>query len=432
MKGRKIWCLVAIAVVILFFGIHPCPCADILSADHLYPAFTSFFTAAKNPAAERAAGLVFINPQEPSPTAQDMGKWAQKILLSGMLAGEFRWQRTAPAVSSAPVVTTDLYLRMLDLAFESSFADWLEATAVLISEYIGDDLNPGDEKITLDEVHVDIRIPQTPIYFVLGKRTQAFGLFENYLVTDPLTQDAYETKKVGFTGGLKGPLDFDVSLSVYKGDEQMSHLFESGLFDAETIQRDSVSSLKTDSLILAASFSPVKDSLTLFGACLSEPGSSKRNRTVTLGFSFVLPSFQGLIWEGEYMKALSRELYAASSRAYKEGALSLTAAYRFVIRKRKHKGSTYRARKSQIRAHPIEIAARYEFFDDDSLATDRQVWTTRSRWSVGGRYTLFESGSTFFYVMGEYRNSRFRVPSALRETRPESQDEIYLRLGVDF
>jgi hypothetical protein len=431
LKRRKAECRAA-AVAMLFF------CFPLYSqADSPRPSYLSrlplFFPAPwDNAAPKKALSFALTNPQDPSSTAQDMEKGIQKILLSGMLAGEFRWQRTAPAAGIAPVETTDLYLRMLDLAFESSFADWLESTAVLISEYIGDYLNPGDEKITLDEVHVDIRIPKTPVYFVLGKRTQAFGLFENYLVTDPLTQDAYETKKVGCTGGLKGPLDSDLSATVYKGDEQMSHLFESGLFDAETIKRNPVSIRKADSLILAASFSPVKDSLMLFGAYLNEPGSNKRNQTATFGFSFVLPSFQGLIWEGEYMKALSRELYAASGRAYKESALSLTAAYRFVLRERKHKGTNYRARKSQIRSHPIEIAARYEFFDDDSLTAERQVWSTRTRWGIGGRYTMFEKSSTLFYVMGEYRNSRFRVPPPLRETRPETQDEIYLRLGVDF
>jgi hypothetical protein len=133
------------------------------------------------------------------------------------------------------------------------------------------------------------------------------------------------------------------------------------------------------------------------------------------------------------MKALRRELYELASRPYKEGGFSLTAAYRFVLKERRHRGNAnYKARKSQIRSHPIEIAARYEIFDDDSMALDFQAWTAKTRWSLGGRYTVYGKNNVYLYAMGEYRHSAFRVPLALQDPRPDTQDEFYVRVGVDF
>src|SRR5512138_1239487 len=131
-------------------------------------------------------------------------KWFDRISLSGFLAGDARWRRAGdtPAVST----TTDLYLRAFELGVEADIDDWLSATAVINSEYVGDTLlhgDAGDSIVLVDEAHLDINVPRTPFYFVIGKRIQPFGLFESYLVTDLLVQDAYETKVVGITAGLK-------------------------------------------------------------------------------------------------------------------------------------------------------------------------------------------------------------------------------------
>jgi hypothetical protein len=419
MKRGKTGSSTVAAVGLLALTVHLCPCAYGLPSVIFPPAFFSFLD----------------RPQEKAPESPESEGPAQKITFSGMFAGDLRWLKSGPAPPpGAGIVSSDFYIRMVDLAFEASYSEWLAATAVLTSEFLGDYLNPGDEKVNLDEVHLDILIPRTPLYIIMGKRTQPFGLFENYLLTDPLSQDAYETKKVGLTIGLKGLLDADLALTLYKGDEQMSHLFESGLFDATVIQRNPVSApRRVGSYILSASVSPLKDRLTLFGAYLSEPGGSARNTTLNLGFSLAVPAFRNLIWEGEYMKALSRELYDQASRAYRESAFSMTVAYRFVLKARSHRGNAnYRSRKSQIRSHPIEIAARYELFDDDSLSAEFRIWTARTRWSLGGRYTFYGKDNISLYAMGEYRRSGFRVPAASQEAGSKIQDELYLRLGVDF
>jgi hypothetical protein len=89
LKRRKAECRAA-AVAMLFF------CFPLYSqADSPRPSYLSrlplFFPAPwDNAAPKKALSFALTNPQDPSSTAQDMEKGIQKILLSGMLAGEFR------------------------------------------------------------------------------------------------------------------------------------------------------------------------------------------------------------------------------------------------------------------------------------------------------------------------------------------------------
>ena len=125
------------------------------------------------------------------------------------------------------------------------------------------------------------------MYGVLGFRTQPFGAFFPRLVTDPVTQDAYEVKKVGATLGWKpGPWDLDLSATAYRGEEQMAHLFVSGLFDSASVVRSTDAGLRAEaddvgSWILAATLSPLKD-LVAGAAFVSEPGDGRRNQTLAL------------------------------------------------------------------------------------------------------------------------------------------------------
>jgi len=119
--------------------------------------------------------------------------WLSKVKISGTLDCDFRWMNYNSIYKIYSATTSDLYLRLFDLGIEAPLLDWATATAVLNSEWIGDYLNQGDEKIAADEVHFDLQDADFPFYLIFGKRTQPFGLFENYLITDPLTQDAYET-----------------------------------------------------------------------------------------------------------------------------------------------------------------------------------------------------------------------------------------------
>jgi hypothetical protein len=368
--------------------------------------------------------------QETGPAASS---WAEKIKLSGAFKGDFRWRQYADFLNRLSAPATDLYIRELDLGIQTDVVQGFSATLVLNSEWLGDDLNQGDEKATVDEAHIDLGLPHLPFYLVLGKRSQAVGLFENYLITDPLTMDLYETKKVGITAGVTGPLETDVSLTFYKGAGQLDHMLGSGLIDPERVLKNPLMNDRVSSWILAGSVTPWKHVLNVFGALFSEPGTSRRNMGLNMGFNFSLPGHPNLKVDAEFMKALSREPYAGSDQEFKENTLSVTATYSFVLRTRRFRGTgNYAGRRATARAFPFTASLRYEHFDDGGLTAALDAWTIRERASLGGRYTFFETGSALGYFQLEYRINTFRVPPQLAGQMTDSQNEVYLRLGFLF
>lgn len=138
------------------------------------------------------------------------------------------------------------------------------------------------------------------------------------------------------------------------------------------------------------------------------------------------------------MMALGRELYLISgvpaSEEFKESVLSVGAAYEFVLREREViGGALFAERKAHIVAEPLEVAVRYELFDDDGLAEAAQGWSVENRMSAGARYAFYsdpESGLAAF-VGAEYRYTDYAVEPAL-PNRAEEQNEVLVRLGLSF
>jgi hypothetical protein len=379
-----------------------------------------------------ATAVVSSALQNASGGTPEISKWFEKIRLSGSLAGEGRWRKTGDEASSGSSIATDLYLRMFEIGVEADFADWASATVLLNSEWIGDSLHGGDGAVVVDEAHLDISVPRLPFYFVLGKRTQPFGLFEAHFVTDPLTQDAYETQTVGLSAGLKAPLATDLSLTFYKGRVQSDHLSASGLYDSAAAPIPAVAVARVDSWILSGISTPVRDIWTVFAAYSSEPGAGRRMTTLGLGSNLVIPGLRNLQIDAEYMRALRREDVPGLGRSFRETAVSVTASYQFILRQRTLRGGgNYRARKSYRMSHPAEIALRLEAFDDGSRASALGSWSVKSRAGLGGRYTFFEKGSFLAALELEVRKQAVRVSPAFEGTAPATH-EVYLRLGLDF
>lgn len=357
-------------------------------------------------------------------------KSSDMISLSGFLAGDARWLRTG--VGPAAVTTTDLYLRAFELGVEADVVDWASATVVLNSEWIGDPLNGGDAGLVVDEAHIDIAVPRTPLYFVLGKRTQPFGLFETHFVTDPLVQDAYETQAVGLTTGIKGPRSTDLSVTVYKGRIQSDHLARSGLFGADASAFPQVAVNRVGSWILSGTSSPAGEAWTVFAALVSEPGAGRRMTSFSAGSNLIVPGLKNLQLDAEYVRALRREDIPGLGRSFREAALSVTASYQSVTRKRAMMGGgNYRARKSHRLAHPAEVAVRFEAFDDGSRAAVLGSWSVKNRVSLGGRYTFFEQGSVLAALDLEFRRQTLRISPAFEGSVGPSH-EVMVRLGLDF
>jgi hypothetical protein len=359
--------------------------------------------------------------------------WVDRVKLSGLLEGEYRWIKSSDVSDKDADAASDLYVRRLELGIEAELTDWIKANAVLNSEFIGDSVNEGDELITVDEAVINLRQEDVPVYLVLGKRVQPFGVFENHLVTDPMTQDAYEAKRVGLTLGATGPIGLDLSATLYKGEEQMDHLVDSGLFEAA---RAGDPGNDVGSYIVSASISPVEDSLTLFGSYLSEPGRGDRNETANFGLSAAVPGIRDLRLDAEYMKALKREKFDGLEEAFKEGVYSVTASYVINNGERREEpgGATLAERLAHILEEPLELAFRYERFDDDGLAEKTSSWSVKNRYSVGASYPFFkdEDKGLAAYVAAEYRYTDFRLHDDVEDVRADNNKEVFLRLGAAF
>jgi hypothetical protein len=170
--------------------------------------------------------------------------WIRPLSLQGTLEGEFHWIAKSGS-RLAPTPRPSLYLRRAELAASGKVGNRIEVLFVANSEYIGDLVNPGDERLAVDEGHLDLQREGLPVYLVLGKRTQPFGAFENHLVTDPLTQDGYEVNRVGVTLGASGPLGADLSATGITGADRngwsaRNRFSLGGMF---TFAHDSVSSM---------------------------------------------------------------------------------------------------------------------------------------------------------------------------------------------
>ncbi|MBF0329874.1 MAG: LbtU family siderophore porin [Nitrospirae bacterium] len=366
----------------------------------------------------------------------DAAEWAKRVKLTGTVQGEYRWRkhRNMAFGNTGYDSTSDLYLRKAEVGLQAGINEWLSTSIILNSEWIGDSVNNANnnENTKVDQAIITLKKDGVPVYAVVGKRTQPFGSFYNRLVTDPMTQDAYETKKVGVTVGVTGPMELDVSATIYKGEEHQTHLFQSRLFDETNannkVRRATTGSVmpvaqqtnEVNSYILAAQISPFKDRLSLGASYISEPGHSKRNATMGLNAKYNCIFVKGLTVEAEYMKALSRERYwdtsagALFNDSFKERILVVGAAYSVT--------------------DPLEIAVRYEDFDDGGIAEKSRTWSVDNRYSIGGTYTFYkdEKKGLSAFVASEYRHTNYRLHPSQKLLMGGKNDELFMKMGVSF
>ena len=374
---------------------------------------------------------------DPQPTPQDVAEALRDevrqelrrpdeaaIGVTLRVEGEGRWRAHRDAGDKRSGSTSDLFLRRASVGVEARPLDFVTARLVLTSEWLGaqttDQGQPVDEKVTVDEGTLTLRDDGFPVYGVFGFRTQPFGAFFPRLVTDPMTQDAYEVKKVGATLGWKpGPWDLALSATAYRGEEQMAHLFVSGLFDSASVLRSTDAGLRAEtddvgSWILAATLSPLKD-LVAGAAFVSEPGDGRRNRTLTLWTGYTLGRATA---EVEFATALSRERYVLEgsgerlSRSFEETMVSLGLGYNLT--------------------KPLHVAARLERFWDGGLARAAEIWSAETRVSVGAGYTLYEQEETSARVLLEYRLTGYRRGGAARAVAAPEQGEAFAKLQIGY
>jgi len=334
--------------------------------------------------------------------------------------------------------SSETYLRAAEVDLAVRPLPWVLASLVVKSEYFGaDTTNLGqaaDATPFIDEGTITLQDASFPVYGVVGKRTQPFGAFfgDERWATEPITKDAYEVDQPGLTLGVfrwfpDTGFEFDVSVTVYRQEEQMSHLFESGLFDATTVTRSSTAGLRAESdhlksFILVGTLTPNRF-FTLGAAYLTEPGDGRRNQSLAAWVSRTW--FGRLTTELEFMAALDRERYVRPvtladgtvetqrfSRAFEEKALALSITYQPWRR--------------------FLLGGRFEYFWDDGLAEAAGIWSVRDRASLAASYTFFERDEISVRIIGEYRHSDIRREGAARDAAASDQNELFGKVSVVY
>ena len=110
----------------------------------------------------------------------------------------------------------------------------------------------------------------------------------------------------------------------------------------------------------------------------------------------------------EYIAALEREKNATDNKEYKESAWFAAIACQVI--------------------DPLEIAVRYEVFDDD-IDSD-QDGNLENAYSIGANYTLFEKDDFATTLMLQYR--RVNLEKAAGSTVDDTVDEVFARVAIEF
>lgn len=358
--------------------------------------------------------------EEPAPEkAEAPERWTDEIAFSGAIELDYSSADDSDiGDNTVNDSTSELDIGTLELGVEVAFHEYVTGNFVLKGENLGSE----DDRIFWDEASLTLKKDGFPSYFVGGHRGQPFGLFESHLINDPLTQDLYEIVRPGATLGIVSEfLGLDISGTVYKGEELMSHMLEGayelnrdytddtgalpgwrpGGMSAEYAEIDDVSSF-----IGNISISPI-GAVTVVGFWDSEPGDCHRNETAG---GTVHIEFRRLSLDGEYIFAVDREPDSADKIEHDESAWFGTLAFQVI--------------------DPLEIAVRYEAFDDD--IEGKQDGHLEDRYSLGFTFTLLEKDDFACNLMGEFRRSNYEVEVGNPNGVDESLNEWFAKLGIEF
>jgi hypothetical protein len=330
-----------------------------------------------------------------------LDKIADRITLRGAIELDYSYSNTKDISNPQSASKSEFEIGTVELGTEVKFHEWVTGNFILK----GENLDSNNDRIFWDEASVTIGKDGFPVYLVAGKRAQPFGVFNSHLINDPITQDCYEVAKTGATVGfLPGLQGLDISATLYKGEILADKLSGAGYGWARDPNPNPDPTDQVNSYILNVSMEPMKD-LKISAYLDSEPGQQDRNTTAGGSIEYTIANFT---FDAEYIKALSREMHATNVKKHKESAWFTAIAYQV--------------------ADPLEIALRYEGFDDDM--TGDQDGHLTNRYSIGANYTLFKKDNFSTTLMVEYRRSNYE--KAAGSAFHDKADELFARLAFAF
>lgn len=332
------------------------------------------------------------------------GIFGEKVRLNGFIDLNYEYLDLKDIDDKDGGSSSDLFVSSAALALRVFFNEWSKAKIVMDAEDVGKD--GGSGKIRLDEAIVTLKIPATLFYFIGGKTVMPFGVFEDRLIEGTLTEDVYEIDEWGGTIGVApGFYGLDISFSIYRTPDIIENLqnFDTHDFRPERQKEDKFRSFATN-----VTLEPLKDTLKLSAFFDSEPGDGRRNRS--FGGALAL-NFWKFSLDAEYITALTREK-GENDEENKESAAVVGLAFDLL--------------------DSLELATRYEIFDDDQSGDQDEVLEYRL---IGGFNYAFADLAGFWFwdtarVSFEYRFSKYEKEEG--SNAADSQNMFQFQFSVGF
>jgi hypothetical protein len=322
--------------------------------------------------------------------------FAEKITLSGFVELNYDYVDVSDTANDNSDSNSDLYLSSVELALRVFFNKMAKAKIVVNAEDVG--RQDGDESISLDEAIVTLKSPKMPLYFIGGKTTLPFGVFEDHMISGTITEDLYEIDDVGATLGFAPDVyGLDISVTIYGGQNVIENLEDFGTheFSTSRLEEEDV-----NSFIANVTLEPLAEILSLAVFYNSEPGDGNRNRSTGGALTLKVWKF---VFDTEYITALEREK-GEDGKENKDNAWFAALAFQPVKK--------------------LELATRYEVFNDARSGDQDEI--VEDRYLVGFNYSFFDFATFSF----EYRHSKFEKESG--SIAADEQNELRFQLALEF
>jgi hypothetical protein len=326
-----------------------------------------------------------------------LGKWADKITLSGLIEGEAYYEDydyDNPATDDED--SSDITLATVELAVDVDIVKHVKGHVLFLWEE--DDTEPVDVDegfITLDGEDV------VPLYLNVGKLYVPFGNFESHFISDPLTLELGETRESALTVGCKNEW-IDVSVSAFNGDidetGEDNHIETYVASASFSVPGELISNFGIRAGV--SYISNIADTDGLGDEITEDAGGNKYIKDYVEGLSaFLSISFmEKLFLECEYLGALDE---------FEAGELSFDGGNKF-------QPKTWNFELAYAATDRLEVAVKYEGGDDlgNFLPEDQ--------YGAAVTYSLFENTSLAIeYLHGEFEND-------------DERDVVTTQLAVEF